>query len=335
MTWTIDQFSVAYPTSIWEAFFDRTFVYSVLVAILVLALSYLVMYQLLLRHAEPFRSLTPDQQVVTVHHAIEAILLSLLFAPFTYLVLHMNFEVPVSLDSERKHFIAVAVFMCTIMVMYMIELAARLRSPRGLVIFHHVVAYSNGLFLTIVTSSANVKACSLLVYFIVYESVIFMGLVMYRLYPFHPATPKLLKWGMGIFAFSRPIQFIWIIASLAAMWNEIVVWQAVVQIMFTVVFTSVQVYSLTIHATIIRKVLKAIADEKRRGSKSVANLKVDLFLEALDQSTLLNDEENGLDAKKSVSSSIFRFSARSRSRQLEHQNAMSTTSKNDSENAQV
>jgi hypothetical protein len=254
MTWTIEQFSVSFPTTVWESFFDRTFVYSVLIGILVLAVAFLAMYQLLLHYAKPFCALSLERQVVIVHHAVEAILLSVLFVPFTYLVLRMHFLVPVSIDTEKNYFIAVAVFMCTIMVMYMIELASRLRNPRRLVIFHHLCAYSNGLFLAINASTANVKACTLLVYFTTYEAVVYMGLVMYRLYPVHPATPRLLKWGTGIFAFSRPIQFIWIItSSLVAMWGDILVWHAAVQIMFTVVFTTVQICSLKIHAKIIRK----------------------------------------------------------------------------------
>jgi hypothetical protein len=52
---------------------------------------------------------------------------------------------------------------------------------------------------------------------------------------------------MLVFGLSRPVQLLWIIGSLVATWDDIVVWQAVVQIILTVVFTILQVYSLQIH----------------------------------------------------------------------------------------
>jgi hypothetical protein len=59
--------------------------------------------------------------------------------------------------------------------------------------------------------------------------------------------------GMVVFGLSRPVQFIWIVASLVSAWEHVVLWQAVVQLGFTMVFTSLQLYSLTIHYSLYLK----------------------------------------------------------------------------------
>jgi hypothetical protein len=59
--------------------------------------------------------------------------------------------------------------------------------------------------------------------------------------------------GMVVFGLSRPVQFIWIVASLVSTWEHVVLWQAVVQLGFTMVFTSLQLYSLTIHYSLYLK----------------------------------------------------------------------------------
>jgi hypothetical protein len=48
-------------------------------------------------------------------------------------------------------------------------------------------------------------------------------------------------------------KFIWIIGSLLASWEHLVLWQAVFQITLTVIFTFLQLYTLTIHYTLYKK----------------------------------------------------------------------------------
>jgi hypothetical protein len=86
-----------------------------------------------------------------------------------------------------------------------------------------------------------------LVYMICYEAVSFWGLLMYRLYPNHKWTPRVILSGIYIVGLSRPVQVVWILASLISTWEHLVVWVAVVQIILVCLFTSLQLYSLSIH----------------------------------------------------------------------------------------
>jgi predicted membrane protein len=59
--------------------------------------------------------------------------------------------------------------------------------------------------------------------------------------------------GIIVFGISRPFQFVWIIGSLAFNWEELILWQALLQITFTVFFTTLQMYSLTIHLKLYKR----------------------------------------------------------------------------------
>ena len=72
---------------------------------------------------------------------------------------------------------------------------------------------------------------------------------MYRLCLSHRWTKPTILVGMVIFGSTRPIQFLWIMAGLVASWEHLMLWQAVFQITLAVVFTFLQLYSLTIHYT--------------------------------------------------------------------------------------
>ena len=196
--------------------------------------------------------LTKDQQLVVVHHSIEAIFLSLTFVPLTYLILSLNFEEQ-SLEALSNKVTALGVLMFGIIIMYMIELASRFQNQRPLVVAHHLCAYLNSIFPAFALSTANLKASSLLVYFITYEAVTFVGLIMYRLCPTNRATRPTIMAGMVIFGLSRPVQIVWILTSLVVSWEHLIVWHAVSQIILSVVFTVLQLYSLNIHYSLYKK----------------------------------------------------------------------------------
>jgi hypothetical protein len=92
-----------------------------------------------------------------------------------------------------------------------------------------------------------------LVYFITYEAVTFVGLIMYRLCPANRATRPIIVAGMLIFGLSRPVQIVWILTSLAVSWEHLVVWHAECQIILAFVFTALQLYSLNIHYSLYKK----------------------------------------------------------------------------------
>jgi hypothetical protein len=118
---------------------------------------------------------------------------------------------------------------------------------------HHLCAYLGSIFPAFALSTANLKASSLLVYFITYEAVTFVGLIMYRLCPANRATRPIIVAGMLIFGLSRPVQIVWILTSLAVSWEHLVVWHAACQIILAVVFTALQLYSLNIHYSLYKK----------------------------------------------------------------------------------
>jgi hypothetical protein len=136
--------------------------------------------------------------------------------------------------------------------------------PRGLLLFHHCAAYVNGLLLVIFPMTAFVKGATVLVYCITFEAFLFVGLVCYRLYPLETWTPKLLKAGMVIFGLSRPAQFAWIVAGIAVTWNDLILWQAVIQLVFASGFTALQFYTLSIHYSLLKQLQALVKKESKR-----------------------------------------------------------------------
>jgi hypothetical protein len=184
--------------------------------------------------------------------SIEAMFLSLALVPLTYLVLSLNFEEQ-SIEALSNKVIALGVLMFGITIMHMMELVSRFQDQRPLVVAHRLCAYLDSIFPAFALSTANLKASSLLVYFITYEAVTFVGLIMYRLCPANRATRLTIMAGMVIFGLSRPVQIVWILTSLAVSWEPLVVWHDVSQIILSVVFTVLQLYSLNIHYSLNNK----------------------------------------------------------------------------------
>lgn len=254
MTWSVDNIDGHLPGYLWESFATYHVAAGILVGTLVLALSYPMFHQIYMKKSDRYRDqLTRDQQIIVIHHSVQALCLGLLYIPFTYVVLSVNFEEQ-PLTTLGDKFTAMATFMSVIIVMYLIEIASRFGNLRGLVVAHHLCAYMDGIVTAYFLDTANVKSASLLVYFITYEAPTFVGLVMYRLVPDHRWTRPMIIIGMVVFGLSRPIQFIWIVAGLIETWSNVIVWQAIFQIVLTSMFTTLQLYSLTIHYSLYKKI---------------------------------------------------------------------------------
>lgn len=266
-SWAIEHISKTLPNEIWESLLDNRFLaIYVLAETLAIAIIYSVINRVLFKFCAPFRVLRADAQLVVTHHAIEALVLSLFFIPATYLTMSVLFEDQdlVQLDSKV---LPLFVYLTTVVVMYAFEMATRYRKLRPVLILHHLVASLDGLFILCFPSTATVKTAAILVYFITYESVTFFGLLLYRLYPYSKATPKVIFTGIIVMGVSRPFQLLLVLGSLFASWNEIVIWHAVVQILVTMIVTSVQIYSLNIHYGLYKRCLR----KQREGNKDMCN----------------------------------------------------------------
>ena len=249
MTWSMASISDHLPAEVWESFINQYVAASTLLGTLFLALGYPLIHNILLSKSQVYReNLDLGHQVVVLQHAVEAVFLTLIYIQFTYVMLSVNFEEQ-EYNSFKNKMTAVITFMSVIMIMYLMEIASRFANPRPLVVAHHLCAYLDGIIVLFFVTDANVKAASLLVYFITFEALTFVSLVMYRLCPTHRWTKPTILAGMVVFGSTRLIQFIWIMAGLVASWEHLMLWQAVFQITLAVVFTFLQLYSLTIHYT--------------------------------------------------------------------------------------
>ncbi|KAL7577148.1 hypothetical protein ACA910_019750 [Epithemia clementina (nom. ined.)] len=286
MTWDIGVIENHLPQATWEAMVDHHVPAGMMLGVLFVALSYPIVNNVYMKKSERFRTeLSRDQQVVVVQHTIEAIFLFLFFGPLSYVVLSMNFQEQSLEDIDRK-VPALATMMFVIIIMYLVEIAARYQKLRTLVVAHHLCAYLDSIFPAFFLTTANLKASSLLVYFITYEAPIFVGLVLYRLCPNNKWTRPTLLVGMIVFGVSRPVQLVWILASLIVTWEHLIVWQAIAQIVLTLLFTSLQLYSLTIHMHLYKKC--GTDGAKEQTSNSLVETTNDIKKPATD------DEESGL-----------------------------------------
>lgn len=207
-TWSINNLDGHLPNQVWESFVNHHVAAGILLGILIISLSYPLIHQFYLKKSEHYREkLNREQQLVVLQHTVEALFLSVIFAPFTYVIFSANFEEQ-EFEPFRKKLTAITTFMATIIIMYLIELASRFSNLRPVVAAHHLCATMNGILTAFFLTTANVRAASLLVYFITFEAVTFYGLVMYRLVPSHKMTKPIILAGMLIFGLSRPIQFI-------------------------------------------------------------------------------------------------------------------------------
>ena len=251
-----------------------------LITPLALALAYPIMHKLLLKMSTRYTEIKiAKKQIVVAHHAIQALVLSILLPIFTYYVVQVNFVEVESIEDALSNINAGAKCSLFIMMMYMFELSTRFEELRPIVVFHHVLAYSVGILLCLFPSSIMVKSSFLLVYFIVFEAPIFMGLYMYRIFPNSPLTPKIIFIGMVMFGITRPLQVLWVGAAIFGSWNDgdVVKWQGVMQMTITVVMTVVQLFTLSIHYGIWKRcIAKQASSDFANTSTTNTELTIDV-----------------------------------------------------------
>lgn len=256
-TWSYDWFKFSVPDSKIEDYVTGYSAGGVLAGIILVALSYTVFDRVWSSRSEKYRSIPMEQQVVVIQHSIEAFFLALVFFPMTWAMLSSNFQVPFSehFDQVRNSFIGI--YMVWIVSTYFVELAARYKTIRTLVLVHHVCAAMDALLPLFAMTLVNVRCASVLTYFITFEAPVFMGLVMYRLFPLNAWTPTMIRIGMEVFGLTRPIQLAWILLIVVEHWDTSKAWQCIIQVLFGVFFSCLQLYTLVIHNSLLQKCKRA------------------------------------------------------------------------------
>jgi len=265
---------------------DINFLLFIFCGSLLLALAYPLTHKLLLKMSRKYKALKDvNKQIVVTHHALEALVLSLLFPFFSYFMIRLNFQDTHNLDEIISNFQGASKCGMLIVLMYLFELASRFDTPRPLLIFHHVLAFLDALLITIFPTSIMMKTIGILSYFICFEAPTYAGLFMYRIFPDSKVTPDVILFGMLCFGISRPFQVAAIGAAIFGSWNDehVVKWQGVMQVIVTLILTGVQLLTLTIHYGVWKRCVA-------RGKSGTTSI-VDDELEELGKSHI--DEELG------------------------------------------
>ena len=262
--WSISNISQTLPKEVWESLLSNDdILFAAYLSWLPLSLAYMIIHRLFTKYfAQQYNDLNADVQTVVIHHAIEFVLLSLCFIPFTYLTMSLLFEEQSLAELESK-FIPIATIMMLIVVTYLFELASRYRYPRPMLILHHLITYSLGLVTIGLKSTALLKVSTILVYFITFEAMTFFGLLCYRLFPSKRFTPTVIMGGMIMMGVSRPLQLVLIFGFLFMAWSDLVVWHAIFLIVATIVLTAIQFWSLGIHYGLWKRCLEKQGREAR------------------------------------------------------------------------
>lgn len=252
-TWSIRNIDNHLEGQVWESFATHNLGAGMLLGTMIISLSYMILHKIYIVKSPHYREqLGRGQQLVVLQHSVEAVFLGLIYVPYTYLTLSVFFqEQPLEVLGNKVT--ALGTFMTTIAIMYLIELASRFANPRPLVVAHHLCAVLQALLTAFLPTTAILKSAAVLNYFVTYEAITFVGLIMYRLAPTHKLTRPTILVGMIVFDMSRPVQFVWIIETLWLSWDNLVLWQAVLQIAMTVIFTLLQLYSINIHWKLYQK----------------------------------------------------------------------------------
>jgi hypothetical protein len=229
-----------------EEYVNKNALGGLLCGSLLLSLCYSLFHRLYSRWSTVYQhELQPHQRVVVVQHSIQALFLSMAFLPTTYLLASFNFEEQTLTDLGPKVTMS-AVFLGLVVVLYCLEIASRI-DPRPLLLLHHGATAAMGVNCVANFTEANITTASLLVYFITFEALVFVGLVLYRLWPAHPLTPRVLWAGMVVFGVTRPLQVLAVLGSLLVNRDHVIAGQAVFDSLVTLAFTILQVYTLRIH----------------------------------------------------------------------------------------
>ena len=246
------------PQEFIELTFDIHCFRLILLSTLILSMTYPVVHLVLLK-CDGYQKIedSSNQQMVILHHTVEALLLSCATPIFSYYMIRLNFQVHDDMAEVLYYSRSINTLALTFVAMYLIEIASRFKNIRFLILFHHLMIILDAMIVLFIPTVAMVKTALVLVYFICFESLTFVGLLMYRLFPENKVTPKVILAGMILFGASRPLQLLWIGAVVFGCWNQenFVKWQAIFQLFITIVLTSLQIFSIKIHYSLWKRSL--------------------------------------------------------------------------------
>ena len=169
----------------------------------------------------------------------------------TYVTLSVLFEHQ-EINALKGKVVSLLSMAAIITTNYLIEIATRFRDNRSMLLVHHMVAILDGVFALSFLSTVNLKVALLLAYFITYESITFVRLVMYRLLPCSKWTPRVILAGIVFMGTSRLFQVVSITIVIVNVWDDIL-WHAIVQYIVTLLVTAIQIWSLTIHYGMLQR----------------------------------------------------------------------------------
>jgi len=217
---------------------------------------YPMMHKMLQKIFRTYRTINPAcKQIVVLHHAMEALVLSILTPIFTYSMFRAFFQVH-DIDAVLSDVMICEHLSIMIMIMYFFEIAGRYESPRPLVLLHHILACGDAFLASMCASSVMLKTALLLVYFVCFEALTFVGLFMYRVCPKNKYTSKVIFVGMIAFGITRPLQVLMIGGIAYGSWNDESQekWQIIFQCILTLLLSSLQLFTLKIHYAVWKKV---------------------------------------------------------------------------------
>lgn len=261
--WSLDPLLYAsLPEEVYKSVIgDIDIVRGMYIMLLVLPLIYILIHKVLLKFNTRYRGLsnTSSKQIVVLHHAVEALVLSMFLPINSFSIIKANFQIH-TLHENMTNFRIVAILFIGISIMYAIEIASRLNNIRPMLFFHHVITFLDSTLVCLFPSSVMFKSASVLAYFICFEYLTFVGLFMYRIFPLSKITPKVIFLGIVLFGATRPLQLLWVGAAIFGSWNDdnnskVL---AVVQVIVTVALTSLQLWSLNIHVGIWKRSIRNV-----------------------------------------------------------------------------
>ena len=231
---------------------------------MVLPFTYIMIHKILLKFNTRYRKMSckPTKQVVVLHHVVESLVLSIFLPIFSFLMIKVNFQIH-EFHETIFNLKKIVILIAGITMIYVIEIVSRLNEMRSMIVFHHFLAIMDISLGVMFPSSVMLKTGTVLAYFICFESFIFIGLFMYRVFPQNRMTPKVILFGAILFGISRPLQVLWIGAIIIGLWNheDNVRWIAIVQVLLTVIFTLLQSWSLKIHIEVWKRCKRNIRNE--------------------------------------------------------------------------
>jgi hypothetical protein len=250
--WSLDPLLYAtLPKEVFETYvINHSLMQFSYLVLLIFSTIYSITHKILQKYSVQYNALeNRSKQIVVVHHAVEGLILSCVFPFFSYYMIRSNFQIHEELDEVLKLLRSVAKCMLIIIFMYFFELASRFDEPRPIVVFHHLLASLDGFLAILFPTSIMYKTSSILVYFICFEALTFVGLFMYRIFPESAMTSKVIFAGMVSFGITRPLQVLWVGAAVFGSWNDVqtVRWQAIMQLILSCMLTVIQVMTLKIH----------------------------------------------------------------------------------------